>query len=122
MTKPLYDPNMFNYMWESIVPGEDFIVGTYYIEDVVDPAEAGFIDHLGQVELVTARVREPVDIGRPAKRNLPNVRSRNRSGPGCWLQTVRLCSEVEASGICGAWQRSGRIERSSSRSPRRLRR
>ena len=45
MVKQLYDPNMFNYMWESIVPGEDFIVGTYYIEDVV--TDGDFIDHLG---------------------------------------------------------------------------
>jgi hypothetical protein len=29
MTKQLYDPHMFNYMWESIVPDDNFIVGTY---------------------------------------------------------------------------------------------
>ena len=48
MFKPLYDPHMFNYTWESIVPGDDCIVGTYYIEDVVEDGD--FIDHLGQVE------------------------------------------------------------------------
>ena len=50
MVKQLYDPNMFNYMWESVVPDGDLIIGTYYIEDVVDPAESDFIDHLGQVQ------------------------------------------------------------------------
>jgi len=48
MVKQLYDPHMFNYMWESVIPSEDFIVGTYYIEDVVEDSD--FIDHLGQVE------------------------------------------------------------------------
>ncbi|MCP4167391.1 MAG: hypothetical protein GY759_16090 [Chloroflexi bacterium] len=48
MAKQLYDPNMFNYMWESVVPDDDYIVGTYYIEDVVDDGE--FIDHLEQVQ------------------------------------------------------------------------
>ncbi len=48
MFKPLYDPHMFNFTWESIVPGDDMIVGTYYIEDVVEDGD--FIDHLGQVE------------------------------------------------------------------------
>jgi 2,3-diketo-5-methylthiopentyl-1-phosphate enolase len=46
--KHLYDPHMFNYMWESMIPKDDMIVGTYYIEDVVDDSD--FIDHLGQVE------------------------------------------------------------------------
>jgi len=50
MVKQIYDPNMFNYMWESVVPDGDLIIGTYYIEDVVDPAESDFIDHLGQVQ------------------------------------------------------------------------
>ena len=48
MFKPLYDPHMFNFTWESIIPGDDCIVGTYYIEDVVEDGD--FIDHLGQVE------------------------------------------------------------------------
>ncbi len=39
---------MFNYMWESVVPDDDYIVGTYCIEDVVDDGE--FIDHLEQVQ------------------------------------------------------------------------
>ena len=47
MPKQLYDPNMYNYMWESIIPDDNFIVGTYYIEDVV--TDGDFIDHLGQV-------------------------------------------------------------------------
>jgi 2,3-diketo-5-methylthiopentyl-1-phosphate enolase len=45
--KQLYDPHMFNYMWESL--DEDrFVVGTYYIEDTLENVD--FIDHLGQVE------------------------------------------------------------------------
>ena len=48
MAKQLYDPHMFNYMWESCIPSDDFIVGTYYIEDMVEGQD--FIDHLGQVE------------------------------------------------------------------------
>ena len=35
MAKHLYDPHMFNYMWESCIPSGDFIVGTYYIEDTL---------------------------------------------------------------------------------------
>lgn len=50
--KHLYDPHMFNYMWESCIPSDDYIVGTYYIEDVVEGQE--FIDHLGQVERLAA--------------------------------------------------------------------
>ncbi len=52
MPKPLYDPHMFNYMWESVIPTDDYIVGTYYIEDVVEDQD--FIDHLGQVERLAA--------------------------------------------------------------------
>ncbi len=52
MVKPLYDPHMFNYMWESTIPSDDYIVGTYYIEDVVEGQD--FIDHLGQVERLAA--------------------------------------------------------------------
>jgi 2,3-diketo-5-methylthiopentyl-1-phosphate enolase len=52
MVKQLYDPHMFNYMWESVIPGDDYIVGTYYIEDVVEDQD--FIDHLGQVERLAA--------------------------------------------------------------------
>ena len=40
MVKQLYDPHMFNYMWESIVPDDNFIVGTYYLEDTVDAVDA----------------------------------------------------------------------------------
>lgn len=47
MTKQLYDPHMFNYMWESL-DQDNFVVGTYYIEDTMDGVD--FIDHLGQVE------------------------------------------------------------------------
>ena len=47
MTKQLYDPHMFNYMWESL-DQENFVVGTYYIEDTMENVD--FIDHLGQVE------------------------------------------------------------------------
>ena len=50
MVKQLYDPHMFNYMWESIVPDDNFIVGTYYLEDTVDAVDADFIDHLEQVQ------------------------------------------------------------------------
>jgi len=47
MPKELYDPHMFNYMWESL--DEDrFVVGTYYIEDSRPDWE--FVDHLAQVQ------------------------------------------------------------------------
>ncbi|NLF02529.1 MAG: hypothetical protein GX601_16300 [Anaerolineales bacterium] len=45
--KQVFDPHMFNFMWESI-DHDDNVVATYYIEDVVKDAD--FIDHLGQVE------------------------------------------------------------------------
>jgi 2,3-diketo-5-methylthiopentyl-1-phosphate enolase len=47
MTKQLYDPHMFNYMWESL-DRDRFIVGTYYIEDTMEGVD--FIDHLAQVQ------------------------------------------------------------------------
>ena len=47
MVKELYDPHMFNYMWESL-DQDRFVVGTYFIED--SKPEWEFIDHLGQVE------------------------------------------------------------------------
>ena len=47
MVKELYDPHMFNYMWESL-DQDRFIVGTYYVEDTLENVE--FIDHLGQVQ------------------------------------------------------------------------
>ena len=47
MTKQLYDPHMFNYMWESL-DRDRFVVGTYYIEDTVESTD--FIDHLMQVQ------------------------------------------------------------------------
>ncbi len=47
MVKELYDPHMFNYMWESL-DQDRFVVGTYYIED--SKPEWEFIDHLGQIE------------------------------------------------------------------------
>ena len=47
MVKELYDPYMFNYMWESL-DQDRFVVGTYYIEDTMEDVD--FIDHLGQVQ------------------------------------------------------------------------
>jgi 2,3-diketo-5-methylthiopentyl-1-phosphate enolase len=47
MTRELYDPHMFNYMWESLAE-DRFVVGTYYIEDC--HPEWDFIDHLAQVK------------------------------------------------------------------------
>jgi 2,3-diketo-5-methylthiopentyl-1-phosphate enolase len=47
MVKQLYDPHMFNYMWESL--DEDrYVVGTYYVEDVKEGID--FIDHLNQIQ------------------------------------------------------------------------
>jgi 2,3-diketo-5-methylthiopentyl-1-phosphate enolase len=45
--KQLYDPHMFEYTWESI-DHDQYVVGTYYIEDVVEDSD--FIDHFGQVQ------------------------------------------------------------------------
>ena len=45
--KQLYDPHMFDYTWESVDHNE-YVVGTYYIEDVVEDSD--FIDHFGQVQ------------------------------------------------------------------------
>jgi len=47
MVKELYDPHMFNYMWESL-DQDRFVVGTYYIED--NKPDWDFVDHLGQVQ------------------------------------------------------------------------
>jgi 2,3-diketo-5-methylthiopentyl-1-phosphate enolase len=47
MAKELYDPRMFNYMWESL-DQDRFVVGTYYIED--NKPDWPFIDHLAQVQ------------------------------------------------------------------------
>jgi 2,3-diketo-5-methylthiopentyl-1-phosphate enolase len=47
MVKEIYDPHMFNYMWESLDEGS-YVVATYYVED--NKPEWDFIDHLGQVE------------------------------------------------------------------------
>jgi 2,3-diketo-5-methylthiopentyl-1-phosphate enolase len=47
VVKQLYDPHMFNYMWESL-DQDRFVVGTYYVEDVKEDAE--FIDHLAQIQ------------------------------------------------------------------------
>jgi 2,3-diketo-5-methylthiopentyl-1-phosphate enolase len=47
MVKQLYDPHMFNYMWESL-DQDRFVVGTYYVEDVKEDAE--FMDHLAQIQ------------------------------------------------------------------------
>ncbi|MFC2037016.1 hypothetical protein ACFLYD_03455, partial [Chloroflexota bacterium] len=47
MAKELYDPHMFNYMWESL-DQDRFVVGTYYIED--SRPEWDFVDHLAQVQ------------------------------------------------------------------------
>ena len=43
----LFDPEMFNFTWESI-NHDEYVVGTYYIEDVKEPGE--WIEHLKQVE------------------------------------------------------------------------
>ena len=48
MVKELYDPHMFNYMWESL-DRDKFVVGTYYIEDTKEE-NIDFIDHLAQVQ------------------------------------------------------------------------
>lgn len=48
MVKELYDPHMFNYMWESL-DQDRFVVGTYYIEDTKED-NIDFIDHLAQVQ------------------------------------------------------------------------
>ncbi len=45
--RPLFDPQMFNYTWES-VDHDRYVVGTYYIEDVVEDGD--FIDHFAQVQ------------------------------------------------------------------------
>ena len=45
--RPLFDPQMFNYTWESI-DRDRYVVGTYYIEDVIEDSD--FIDHLAQVQ------------------------------------------------------------------------
>jgi 2,3-diketo-5-methylthiopentyl-1-phosphate enolase len=47
VTKQLYDPNMFNYMWESL-DQDRFVVGTYYVEDIKEGVD--FIDHLAQIQ------------------------------------------------------------------------
>ena len=47
MIKQLYDPHMFNYMWESL-DQDNFVVGTYYIEDTMDGVD--FIDHLADFD------------------------------------------------------------------------
>jgi 2,3-diketo-5-methylthiopentyl-1-phosphate enolase len=47
MPRELYDPHMFNFMWESL-ERDRFVVGTYYVEDTVENAE--FIDHLAQIQ------------------------------------------------------------------------
>ncbi|NLG28577.1 MAG: hypothetical protein GX557_11750 [Chloroflexi bacterium] len=48
MVKELYDPHMFNYMWESL-DQDRFVVGTYYIEDTKEE-NIDFVDHLAQVQ------------------------------------------------------------------------
>ncbi len=45
--RPLFDPQMFNYTWES-VDHDRYVVGTYYIEDVVEDSD--FIDHFAQIQ------------------------------------------------------------------------
>jgi len=46
--KQLYDPNMFNYTWESI-DHDQYVVGTYYLEDIIDDDD-DFADHFDQVQ------------------------------------------------------------------------
>lgn len=45
--KRIFDPDMFNYTWESI-SHNDYVVATYYLEDVKEPGE--WIEHLEQVQ------------------------------------------------------------------------
>jgi len=47
MAKQLYDPHMFNTMWESL-DQDRFVVGTYYVEDTMENVD--FVDHLAQVQ------------------------------------------------------------------------
>ena len=45
--KRIFDPDMFNFQWESI-DHDRYIVGTYYLEDRLPDQE--WIEHLGQVQ------------------------------------------------------------------------
>ncbi len=45
--KRIFDPDMFDFQWESI-DHDRYIVGTYYIEDTLPDQE--WIEHLGQVQ------------------------------------------------------------------------
>ncbi len=56
MVKELYDPHMFNYMWESL-DQDRFVVGTYYIEDTKRRDE--FIDHLARSSGWRWKARRP---------------------------------------------------------------
>lgn len=71
MVKELYDPHMFNYMWESL-DQDHFVVGTYYIEDTLDDVD--FIDHLGQVERLA--MEGSTSSWMDVKEETPEVRER----------------------------------------------
>jgi len=47
MVKQVFDPHMFNHMWESL-DQDRFVVGTYYLEDTKEGLD--FMDHLAQVQ------------------------------------------------------------------------
>lgn len=47
--KQLFDPQMYDYAWESAIEEDNYVVGTYYIEDVVD---CDFIDHFSQLKRI----------------------------------------------------------------------
>ena len=44
----IFDPQLFDYAWESVIEKDNYVVGTYYIEDVKEGCD--FIDHLSQVK------------------------------------------------------------------------
>lgn len=48
MVEQIFDPQLFNYAWESVIASDDYVVGTYYIKDVKEDSD--FIDHLSQVK------------------------------------------------------------------------
>ncbi|MGD2144688.1 MAG: RuBisCO large subunit C-terminal-like domain-containing protein, partial [Anaerolineae bacterium] len=48
MVEQIFDPQLFNYTWESAIENDDYVVGTYYIKDIKEDCD--FIDHLSQVK------------------------------------------------------------------------
>ena len=71
MIKQLYDPHMFNYMWESL-DQDRFVVGTYYIEDTLEGVD--FIDHLGQIDRLA--LEGSTSSWMEVKEDSPEVRER----------------------------------------------